>query len=65
MTRHPHLDAIPTYRQRRIVRPGIAGLAQVDGGHAEGVDATVEKTWLDPLLSGSGRSCIKAPPGGP
>ncbi len=42
-----YLDSIPAYRQRHIVRPGITGLAQVDGGYAEGVDATVEKTRHD------------------
>lgn len=42
-----YLRTIPGYRQRHAVRPGITGLAQVDGGYAEGVDATVEKTRLD------------------
>jgi lipopolysaccharide/colanic/teichoic acid biosynthesis glycosyltransferase len=42
-----YLDSIPAYRQRHLVRPGITGLAQVDGGYAEGVDATVEKTRHD------------------
>jgi lipopolysaccharide/colanic/teichoic acid biosynthesis glycosyltransferase len=42
-----YLNTIPTYRQRHSVRPGIIGLAQVDGGYAEGVDATVEKTKCD------------------
>lgn len=42
-----YLDTIPGYRQRHIVLPGISGLAQVDGGYAEGVDATIAKTQLD------------------
>jgi lipopolysaccharide/colanic/teichoic acid biosynthesis glycosyltransferase len=42
-----YLETIPGYRHRHIVRPGISGLAQVNGGYAEGVDATVAKTRLD------------------
>ena len=50
-----YLDSIPAYRQRHMVRPGITGLAQVDGGYAEGIDATVEKTRHDlRYIHGSG-----------
>lgn len=42
-----YVDTIPGYRQRHRVLPGITGLAQVDGGYAEGVDATSAKTRLD------------------
>lgn len=44
-----YLDTIPGYRQRHVVLPGITGLAQVNGGYAEGVDATMAKTQLDLL----------------
>ena len=40
-------ETIPGYRRRHIMRPGITGLAQVDNGYAEGVDATVTKTNHD------------------
>lgn len=42
-----YLQTVPGYRRRHIVRPGITGLAQVDGGYAEGIDATATKTRHD------------------
>lgn len=42
-----YLRAIPEYRDRHRIRPGISGLAQVKLGYAEGVEATREKTRLD------------------
>lgn len=40
---------VPGYRERHALRPGISGLAQVQQGYAEGVDATHEKARLDLL----------------
>lgn len=42
-----YLRAIPEYRDRHHIRPGISGLAQVKLGYAEGVEATRQKTLLD------------------
>ncbi len=42
-----YVRAIPEYRDRHRIRPGISGLAQVELGYAEGVEATREKTRLD------------------
>ena len=40
-------EAIPAYRQRFGVLPGITGLAQIRQGYAEGVNQTADKARLD------------------
>ena len=42
-----YADTIPGYSSRYRLRPGITGLAQVDAGYAEGIEATLEKTRHD------------------
>lgn len=44
---HHYMRAIPGYRTRHMVRPGISGLAQIRHGYAEGMDATRRKTGAD------------------
>jgi len=44
---HHYMRAIPGYEARHMVRPGISGLAQIELGYAEGVDATRLKTRAD------------------
>lgn len=42
-----YVAAIPEYRMRYSVRPGISGLAQTQLGYAEGIDATRRKVEAD------------------
>mgnify|MGYP003772127061 FL=1 len=44
---HHYIHAIPDYRHRYSVRPGISGLAQIQLGYAEGIEATRRKTTAD------------------
>lgn len=48
---YPHacafVRAIPEYRQRHRIRPGISGLAQVELGYAQGFDQTRSKAQTD------------------
>ena len=44
---HHYMRAIPDYHARHTVRPGISGLAQIELGYAEGLDATRLKTSAD------------------
>lgn len=41
------MRAIPEYRDRHRIRPGISGLAQVELGYAQGVDETRSKARAD------------------
>lgn len=42
-----YLQTVPGYRERHAVTPGITGLAQVDVGYVEGVNATHAKVAAD------------------
>lgn len=42
-----YMQVIPGYRARHMVRPGISGLAQIELGYAEGMQATRLKTSAD------------------
>lgn len=41
------LDEIPHYEFRYLVKPGITGLAQIESGYADGVEATHRKANYD------------------
>jgi lipopolysaccharide/colanic/teichoic acid biosynthesis glycosyltransferase len=42
-----YVDAVPGYRQRHAVRPGISGYAQIKVGYAEGLDSVRRKVEAD------------------
>jgi lipopolysaccharide/colanic/teichoic acid biosynthesis glycosyltransferase len=44
-----YVRAVPGYRKRHVIRPGISGYAQVRLGYAEGFELTARKTRLDLL----------------
>lgn len=44
-----YLNKIPHYSYRYLVKPGITGLAQIENGYAEGLDATATKAHYDQL----------------
>ena len=42
-----YLEYVNGYRERHIIRPGITGLSQIRLGHAEGLEATAQKAFVD------------------
>ncbi len=42
-----YLDAVPGYRERHAVRPGISGLAQTEVGYVDGLEGVRAKVALD------------------